>query len=189
MAMKPLPSPEVLRQLLRYEPETGKLFWKERDIKWFTGAGPERTRSWSRWNKQFSGKEALTADNCGYRAGRIFERKYQSHRVVWALVKGAWPSGLLDHIDGDRRNNRIENLREVSDIENCRNTARRSDNASGHVGVSWYERKKKWRAYVAVNGKQQHLGFFISLGDAVAARKEASDRIGFHENHGREVGD
>lgn len=187
MAKRELPSPEVLRQLLRYEPETGKLFWKERDLKFFTGMEREKAASCRRWNLQFSGKEALTASRCGYLSGRILDGAYQAHRVAWAIYYGNWPSTQIDHINGDRKNNKIENLRDVTQQENCRNLGMRSDNSSGHVGVAWFERDQRWRAYITVGGKQVHLGYYVSIGEAVAARLTATTVNGFHANHGRKM--
>lgn len=118
MASKPLPSPEVLRQLLRYEPDTGKLFWLHRAADLF----PSKSAAKS-WNARFAGAEALATDNGqGYLAGRINGRPLKAHRVVWAISYGEWPIGEIDHINGNPGDNRIANLRAVGRTENTRNT-------------------------------------------------------------------
>jgi hypothetical protein len=116
--------------------------------------------------------------------GRIDARGYLAHRVVWALVHGAWPQKQIDHIDHDRTNNRVENLRIVGHQENHRNTTLRKNNASGFMGVSWYKAGEKWTAYIMIDRVKKHLGCFDALEDAVAARRAAEARFGFHENHG-----
>ena len=185
MAKRPLPSPEVLRQLLHYEPETGKLFWKPRDISLFEGK--YRQRAHAIFAARFEGKEALTADNgYGYKQGRIFDKLHMAHRVIWALVHGEWPSQDVDHINGNRSDNRAENLRAVSRTENMRNARRPNHNTSGHIGVRWQPNAGKWRARIKVDRRTIHVGYFDSLDAAVAARKEAEAVYGFHQNHGRD---
>ncbi len=174
-------SPQTLRELLTYNPETGELKWLPR--------GPEhsgRNCGWKSFNRRFAGKAAFTSINRdGYHHGRIFDGTYQAHRVAWAIVHGSWPEHQIDHINGDRADNRLSNLRAVSGAENCRNIARPSNNSSGHIGVVWHKKQSKWQAQIGVNGKRIYLGLFASLSAAVEARAEASRRFGFHENHGR----
>lgn len=176
MADRDLPSIEYLRQRLRYEPETGKLYWRD---------APGLTR---KWRNRFAGREAFTSNNGnGYRMGRLDYRAHLAHRVIWAMHHGAWPDGQIDHIDHDRMNNRIPNLRVVQHQENHRNTSHRKNNTSGVMGVSWYKAGDKWTAYIMVGGAKQHLGYFDNFDDAVAARKAAEARYGFHRNHGVEA--
>lgn len=181
MANKPLPDPELVRKLLRYEPETGKLFWNYRPLNLFA-----QKANYITWNTRWAGKEAFTSINRhGYRQGRIFKRVTQAHRVIWAIVTGRWPSEQIDHINGIRTDNRLGNLREVSSSENSKNKCQRSNNTSGVTGVSWSHDKRKWLADIRVNKKQIYIGRFDNFDDAVAARKEAERKYGFHENHGR----
>lgn len=187
MAKRPLPSPEVLRQLLRYEPETGKLFWKERGPEWFKTKdrrGPE----WAMrgWNSAFAGKEAFTTLTNGYRQGSVFGRGCLAHRLIWAIVHGEHPPEEIDHINGNRSDNRISNLRSVSSLDNAKNICRRSDNSSGTTGVMWNRASGKWRARIMVDQKEIHLGQFADIQAAIAARKAAEWKLGFHPNHGRE---
>ena len=180
MAKKPIPTPEELRQLLRYEPETGKLFWLERPREFFTS-----DRSRVAWNSRFSGKEAFTVvGSRGYRRGAILGRPYKAHRIGWLLHFGEWPVGLIDHIDGNEGNNRIENLREASKATNGQNARMKRNNTSGFTGVGLHKRSGKWTAFVCVNGKQEFLGHFDDKADAIQSRKEAVTRYGFSERHG-----
>jgi hypothetical protein len=101
------------------------------------------------------------------------------------MSKGCWPENDIDHINGDRSDNRIENMRAVTRQENLKNTKRRCDNASGVIGV--YQRKDtgRWCSYVNSNGKRINLGCFNNKTDAIAVRKAAETEHGFHSNHGR----
>lgn len=183
---KELPSPELLRKLLRYEPETGKLFWRERQVEMFTDGKYSAERSCAAWNSALVGKEALAAPHKeGYKQGRIFGRIYLAHRVIWAMVYGEWPLKCIDHISGVRDDNRIENLRAVSQAENSKNQKRRSNNISGVTGVIWHRPTQKWQAYIKINGNQKHLGLFTALNEAAAVRKAAEAEHGYHPNHGR----
>ena len=97
---------------------------------------------------------------------------YLAHRVVWCLHYGYWPTELIDHINGIRHDNRIENLREVTVAENRLNV-RQARNDSGVVGVTWAKKERNWRASININGKGVNLGHFSNLNDAIAARKAA----------------
>lgn len=186
MADKQLPSPETLRQLLRYDPETGKLFWRERDATFFQDGKFCAAVKCRQWNTRYANKEALTNKTPrGYCYGSIFHCKHYAHRVVWAIVHGEWPDGEIDHVSGDTQDNSIANLRIVSHTGNMRNTKRPSHNTSGVVGVSIHKPNGKWRAVIGVGGKAVSLGIFADLNDAIAARKNAETKYGFHQNHGR----
>jgi len=108
---------------------------------------------------------------------------YKVHRLIWLLVHKTWPENQIDHIDGNGLNNRIENLRDVPQAENNKNAKKRKDNTSGHAGV--YRFRDKWQVRIKVSGRLIHLGLFTNLDEAVAARKAAEAKYGFHENHGR----
>jgi hypothetical protein len=183
---KELPSPEMLRKLLRYEPETGKLFWRERSAELFEDKRQPSAQSCKNWNKRWAGKEAFTSHtNYGYKQGSIFNRKYQAHRVIFAMHSIDCRAAEIDHINGVRDDNRLVNLRAVSRWDNARNCGRASDNTSGCTGVSWDRSRGKWVAYIKARGKVINLGRFIKIEDAIAARKAAEKQYGYHKNHGR----
>lgn len=189
---------ETLRQLLRYEPETGKLYWLERPVEMFedstfrhrTGKIAVRSAQWAcdLWNTRFAGQEAFTAKaKSGAYHGKLFGALHYAHRVIWALHTDAWPTDDIDHINGNRADNRIENLRDVTHTENMRNQKVYRSSVSGHHGVAPLRRRPgTWQAYITINKKRQHIGYFRNLQDAIAARKAAEADCGlFHENHGR----
>lgn len=180
MATPSILDQSVLAKLLRYEPETGNLYWLVRPREYFGCA-----RICASWNATYAGKQAFTATTTsGYKYGNIFNHKFPAHRVIWCLVHGAWPE-FVDHIDGDRVNNRINNLRSVTQSENMRNSKRHSRNRSGVMGVFFDARTKQWQAQIYDNGKTTFLGRRTSFDDAVALRKQAELRLGYHPNHGR----
>ncbi|TNE58629.1 MAG: hypothetical protein EP341_03165 [Sphingomonadales bacterium] len=181
MAKKELPDPKLLRKLLRYDPETGKLFWRERPRDIFTSDWYFRS-----WNTRFSGQEAFTAiDRDGYNVGKLLQRQMKAHRIIWCICYGEWPEDQIDHENGNRLDNRIENLREVSCAENLKNRKMPSTNKSGIMGVSWSNTKGKWRAEIGVDGKHVTIGLFDTAKAASKARKAAEAAHNFHPNHGR----
>lgn len=98
-------TPFELRQLVEYDPETGSLIWKQRDGN-------------ARLNSKLAGKPAFAQLSDGYLTGRIKGKNYKAHRIAWAVAYGEWPQGQIDHINGDRSDNRLPNLRVVSNSEN-----------------------------------------------------------------------
>lgn len=170
------PSVAELRSRMSYDPLTGALSWLRQDAS---------DRSTKIWNSRFAGKAALTSkDTHGYYRGGFGGRQFLAHRVCWALHYGEWPSGNLDHINGDRSDNRIANLRQVSVGENCKNVSRKSSNKSGLSGVWWCQRVGKWHAYVTLTGKRKHLGSFAEKFDAILVRLMAQREMGFSARHG-----
>lgn len=126
-----------------------------------------------------------TVTQGGYRITTIKGKPIYVHRLVWEMSHGAIPSDLfIDHIDGNKLNNRIENLRLVSPQDNVKNTKVHKHNSSGVMGVGWYKSQKKWRAYINLQQTQIHLGFFSKQSDAIKARKLAEKKYKFHSNHG-----
>lgn len=177
--MNKLPSQQVLKSLLRYEESTGRLFWLPRPDSMFSK--PEYARA---WNGKFAHKEAFTAtDTHGYRRGAILGIQTSAHRVIWKMFNYEDPV-FIDHINGDPGDNRISNLRSVSHRENCRNMKLRSNNSSGTCGVSFAQREGKWRAYIKGRNHVRSLGYFDTLKEAVEARRNHQNSLGYHENHG-----
>lgn len=183
MSKKSLPPQEVLAELLRYDPDTGNLFWRKRASHLFKDGRHSAEHIARRWNSKNANCEAFTAlDNYGYRQGTILGRHVRAHLVIWALVHGDLPDGHIDHINHDKADNRLNNLRQVSHQGNKRNVGRSRANRSGVVGVIWCQ--NRWQAYITVDAKSIYLGRFANKDQAVAARKAAEQQHGFHDNHG-----
>ena len=181
-----LPNPKELRKLLEYNPATGKLFWLERTPDWFSDGRQSAEHTCRRWNTRYAGKEAFTSkDKDGYSKGSIFRCDFRAHRVIWAMAHNDWPPETIDHINGVKDDNRIENLRAVTHIENLKNQKLPSSNTSGHMGVCWRPNSSNWEAQIKVNGRQIYLGRYVKKDDAIAARKAAEVNYGYHVNHGR----
>ena len=166
--------------------QTGKIKWRTRDASTFLYRGGRSQVSMaSAFNKQFSGKPAFDADTShGYKNGSFLGRRIYAHQVVWFLASGEWPSNVIDHINGDKCDNRIENLRHCTQSINSRNAAMPATNTSGDVGVCWDKHKRKWRAAAMVNQKTIFLGNFATKDEAVAARQAANKIHHFTDRHG-----
>lgn len=179
--IRPLPSQEYLKECLRYQSTTGKLFWNERPLEHFKGPASRNS-----WNAVNADQEAFTAiSDKGYRKGTLDGVSYPAHRIIWKLVNDEDPDEV-DHENGNKLDNRIGNLRGTDHRGNSMNRKLNSNNTSGFHGVRWNQTKKKWQATIHVHGANQHLGFFDDKEGAIAARQEAEVRHGFHANHGRE---
>lgn len=178
-------NPYELRQLLRYEHESGKLFWKERTPEMIGPVKVDKSQVCLAFNRRSAGKEAFTAIRAGYRVGNIFSRTYAAHRVIWAIVHGEWPNDDIDHIDGNRSNNKIGNLRDVTRQVNLRNAGMSRSNSTGVTGVYRNTHTKKFSAKISVDNKSRHLGYFDTVKAASKARLDAEIALGFHKNHGR----
>lgn len=141
-----------LKELLRYDPETGVMTWLR------------------------SGKRAGTKHRLGYRNVVVDGKGYAEHRLAWLLVHGQWPEHDLDHINRVRDDNRLRNLRPATRSENCQNQPVRKSNKSGTTGVYLHGLSGKWAASINIAKKQRHLGLFDSVDQAIAARKAAEAR-------------
>lgn len=156
MATRILPTPEQLRQLLRYEPETGKLFWSPRPIEMFA-----TKRAYGAWHSNFCDKEAFAAPHSkGYRFGTLLGRCFLAHRVIWAMYYGEWPKEEIDHINCNKEDNRISNLRSASRLQNMRNVRVKSSNRCGFKGVTFHAETGKWRARINQSRTSISLGLF-----------------------------
>lgn len=120
----------------------------------------------------------------GYRRVKVEGRIYGVHRLIWLYHYGELPAEI-DHINGDKLDNRVENLRSVTHLQNMRNLPLRSDNKSGVHGVMWEKGKKLWVARIHRDGKLVTLGRSRNIDIAIALRRKAEQEIGFHANHGR----
>lgn len=162
--------PGLLRKMLRYDPETGHLFWKNRTFDMFTDGGHTAEHTCAKWNSRYGETQAFTTiDRKGYPMGAIFNHTYRAHRVIWAIVYGEWPPDQIDHINGIRTDNRIANLRRATNSQNSRNRGAQSNNRTGYKGVFYDNRVKKYVAILVVDGKQHRGGCFLSVEDAAAA--------------------
>ena len=157
---------EEANYLFYYDPINGKLYWKH-----------------PRAHRLKEGDEAGTLHHLGYMQTQVGEKIYRNHRIIWLMHYGYLPK-VLDHIDHDRLNNKIENLREVTYSENCKNITKPKNNTSGVVGVSFNKRLNKWYSQIRSEKVKYYLGTFNSFEEAVKARKEAEVKYGFHKNHG-----
>ena len=112
----------------------------------------------------------------GYKVIKIFGKKYKSHRLVFMYHHGYFPK-RVDHIDGNRFNNHVENLREVTASQNSQNSKFRKNNTSGYKNVFFEKRNQKWRVVLRVNGVNKSFGYYkdIELADLVAT--EARDKF------------
>jgi len=146
---------DLVRELFNYDENTGKLYWSK-----FCGRGR-------------AGKEAGTIKLDGYR-GIMYARKgYYAHRLIWLYVYGVYPQYTIDHIDGNKDNNRIGNLRDIKQIFNNQNRKKlRSDNSLSVMGVR-KTRTGKYVSSITTNGCRVHLGTFCSVDDAANAYVKA----------------
>lgn len=165
MTKRILPTPEQLRELLTYNPDTGIFHWKKVEFKD------------KRWNTKYSGKQAFVADcGSGYRRSRVEKCDVRAHRVAWAMHYGKWPDGEIDHINGIRHDNRIINLRESTRFTNGSNVPMHKDCASGMKGAYWHSQRNRWVSSIRANGKTRYLGLFDTAEDAHAAYCEAAEK-------------
>ena len=116
-------------------------------------------------------------DPRGYVRISFHNREIYGHRLAWAIYYGEWPTHSLDHVDLNKSNNRIANLRKATMSENLRNIATPIHNTSGFKGVYWHKRASKWAARIKHNQKDIHLGLFKEIHDAVACVTEARNKI------------
>lgn len=185
MKFKTLPDPKLLRDLIKYEPETGHLIWKPRKPAMFNCKTRSAVSVAAGWNSRCAGTRITAMSNSGYVKVSIMGEKYLAHRIVWAIQTGEADGFEIDHINGDRTDNRWLNLRKATHAENMRNKAVRSDSSTGVTGVHYSKRDNLYSAEIHSDGRKHRLGSFKGLDDAVAARKAAERKLGFHPNHGR----
>ncbi|MNJ59568.1 hypothetical protein D3C77_552610 [compost metagenome] len=171
---------QYLSARLSYCEDTGFFTWLSRPLCDFVSE--ERMKA---WNTRYAGTKAGKVNSNGYVLIQINGKHYRAHRLAWLATTGDWPAQHIDHINGDKLDNRIKNLRDVSSLENNRNMPLLASNKSGRVGVSWYSARSEWVAHIKVDGRQKILGRFKSISLAIDARESAERDLGFHPNHGR----
>lgn len=169
---------ELVRSLIEYNPDTGVATWKQR-----TSEHISRSSSLKSWNTQFAGKQVKTVDGKGYYHFSYKGKFYRLHRMIWLYVHGEMPN-IIDHINGDRLDNRLCNLRNTNQQSNSMNQRRSSKNTSGVAGVYKNKRSDRWCAQMKFNGKTYHLGSSKSFFEAICMRKSEERRLGFSLDHG-----
>lgn len=158
---------DYLHQRFTCLPDKGQLIWKP-----LPNVEDIQVR---RWNGKNAGHVA-GSDDVFYRKVKIDRKRYMVHRIIYAMVTGAFPDGELDHISGDKRDNRFCNLRPVSHQQNACNAKISIANISGHKGIHWLERLGKWEVCIGYNG-DHYLGVYADLNKAIAIRDEAEQRL------------
>lgn len=145
-----------LRELLSYDPDTGIFYWRV-----------------NRRGRAKAGSKAGTPHSDGYWEIGVDGKAYRAHRLAWLYVHGYTPKEMLDHINRNRLDNRIENLRKSENYLNMRNAGPYKQNSSGVRGVSWSDKSKRWVAAIMDRGRNFHLGSYKSIEEAAAARYAA----------------
>lgn len=141
---------ERLKELLDYNHNTGELTWRV-----------------SRGNVS-AGRRAGSPLKGRYTTVRVDDGMYYAHRLVWFWLTGAWPDGEIDHINGNKHDNSVKNLRVVTRGQNARNILQ-TRGSSRFPSVGWLAHRQKWRARFIHNGEETHLGVFSSEREAFAA--------------------
>ena len=167
-----------------FEYREGVLYWKARPLDHF-----KNSKNRLRWNTRYAGTPVGSPHPTSryiHTALKIggFSRRHSVHRLVWVVCHNRWPTNNIDHIDGNRSNNAIYNLRDVTRVENSRNRRVNFNSESGVIGVHRYHKNGKWQARITHNGVTTWLGSFDTVGEAKKARLDAQEKLGFHENHG-----
>ena len=154
---------EDLKRLVDFDPVTGRLIWKTRQLE--DCKSPKRC---AHWNEQFAGKKIHERHNAyGYTSIKIMGKQILTHRAIWALATNDWPKDVLDHVNGMRDDNRLANLRAATQSQNLCNRGAQSNSISGFKGVSPHQ--GKWCARVARLGKTIRKTGFDSPEEASAA--------------------
>lgn len=155
---------------ISYNIDTGKMYWKGK----YNGRAPK-------------GSECGSIRSDGYRIIQVNNRNYLAHQLVWILFNFEYPKYQIDHINGNRQDNRIENLRDVPALVNNKNAKKHKHNTSGIMGVGWHKKSGKWRAYIKVAGRQIELGLSGCFFEACCLRKSAEVFYGFSRRHGEDT--
>lgn len=169
-----------VKECLSFNPETGILTWLHRPREHF-----KSDKTYKTFISKCAGKVAGWVESYGYINIRINGKAYKAHRLAWLIYHGKWPDDFIDHINGNKSDNRMCNLRDVDKFQNAQNIAKPSSNTLGFIGVAKASKGTGYRAQIFCRGKNIHLGRFPTIEEAVEAREKAQRELGFHENHGR----
>lgn len=150
----------TLREVLKYDPMTGIFTWNKKMS-----------------SRALAGNPAGCIRN-GYVTIDLFGKRYQAHRLAMIYTYGHCDSKDVDHINGIKNDNRIENLRFATRSENKQNRlTTQPNNKSGYTGVDWHKYSNGWRATITTMRKQKHLGIFATPEEAYAAYVEAKRQL------------
>jgi len=155
---------KVLKELLHYNPDTGVFTWKARGEKWLKSKYAIKT-----WNTRFAGKETIGSDGVGYARIRVLGADYGAHRLAWLYATSKMPKGQIDHINRNRKDNRIANLRQSTCTQNHANANIFSNNTTGFKGVRANKKTSGWCAYITSKGISYYLGRYSSKIEAAKA--------------------
>lgn len=165
---------EYLRARVSYDPISGIFVWKARTEFMFSNGARSAANECAIWNAKHAG---ITAGHLnkgsGYIVIPINGHLCQAHRLAWLYVHGEI-FGYIDHINLDRADNRIANLRIATPAENNANSPKRRGTSSPFKGVTWHKQCQKWQAAIKVAGKNRHLGLFSTEMAAHAAYCDAA---------------
>lgn len=174
MARKERIAPERIRELLNYDQSTGVFTWMV----------DRRCGQFRSVIVAAAGSKAGCIRPDGYMSVSLDHRRYQMHVIAWAHANNEFPpDGFdIDHIDGNRSNNAIANLRLVTRAQNLQNlrTAKSHNRSSGVLGVHWDSQRNKWRAVLNCQKRRIDLGFFATVGEAAKAREEGEKKFFTH---------
>lgn len=178
---KALPTQERLAELLEYHPDTGKLYWKKRQVR--EGERASRVKS---WNTRYAGKETgikLIKPELGdssYRSISIDNQVFTTHRIIYKLAHNLEPQEI-DHDNRNRADNRLVNLVASDHVTNNKNQKLRSTNKTGTMGISWQAHANKWKVKIS----NKHIGYASTKEEAIAMREQAMLKHNYHPNHGK----
>lgn len=180
MRYKEIPSLNHLNECFDADFENGLLFWKIRPINHFRDQ-----RIYHSWNRRFPKTKAGAFNNVSkYIIVKLDKVDYVIHRILWKMYYGEINSRLdIDHIDGNKTNNKISNLRLVERFVNTRNQKLRNINTSGYKGIHFDNKRLKWMVQISFNGRQEYLGSFENKEDAIICRKKAEKENGYLNTH------
>lgn len=172
----------LIPQLLTYSPDTGDLYWKPRPPTLFTATATRTAEHMAaNWNAKHAGQKALTAvGSHGYKSGRVMGRGLLAHRVIYCLMTGQWPTHEIDHVNGDRTDNRWRNLRQATRAQNNRNLTGYAT-TSPYIGVYWNKSLGGYMARVYHEGRSHYCGFSRTDPEKIARRRDAKAKELFGE--------